>query len=686
MSVAEPETETGFFADFLADYFAECEEHLTLARRALLSLENSVNQPQVKRALLDDLFRSFHSLKGNSGMVGLRQAEQLAHEMESYLRALRQDQVALTPAGMDALIAGLTVLEEVLTARRAATPPPDIAPVLRQLAAITPENNPANPPAAAFALEKRPASSLPQGLPAEASARMAEARRQGLRVWRFEFTPAAALAARGVNVNLIRTRLQEVGELLHAAPLVTGQGGITFEFIIASQAEEKTFAGWDADGLRYRLYEAPPVPATIAAEAEAASASPVAGRAPAHVVRVELARLDELMRMVGELVISRAQLENKLKRIESTLEAAAWRSLQETSQAIERQLRDLREGIMQTRMVPVGEIFERMQFVLRDLARESDRRVRLELSGQETEIDKYLVERMLDPLLHLVRNAVSHGLEPAAERAAAGKAAEGRLALRAFTAGETVVLEIEDDGRGIDAAGVAARAQALGLLPAGAELDEEALLNLLCTPGFSTREAADRASGRGVGMAVVQRTILELGGTLSLRTQAGHGTRFTIELPLTLAIADALIARVRNQTYAVPQAVVREVIEIDPATINRLEHHEIISYRGGVLPLIRLGRFFRLADGGWAGAETAALYAFVVGSVANPVGLVVDRIIGQREIVVRALTDPLVQVQGVAGATELGDGRPVLILDAAALVRSAAVRRLTNGYVSSKPE
>lgn len=686
MSVTEPEIENDFFAGFLDDYFAECDEHLTLARRALLSLEASVNQPQVNRGLLDDLFRSFHSLKGISGMVGVREAEQLAHEMESYLRNLRQDQGVLTPEGMDALIVGTRVLEEVVIARRNQAPPPEITLVLNQLSQVTSETQAVSgslslvkgPAAVKEAVEQKTpvAKPLQTSLSTEAAARLEDMRQRGLRVWRFEFIPASALAARGINVNVIRARLQEIGELIHAAPKVSGQGGITFEFIIASDADESTFADWRDDGLSYSLLTPPsaPPPVPNGDELKASAPGAASSRAPVHVVRVELERLDELMRMVGELVISRSHLENKLKRVEAALHPAEWRSLQETNQAIERQLRDLREGIMQTRMVPVGEIFERMQFVVRDLARESGRQIRLELSGQETEIDKYLVERMMDPLLHLVRNAVSHGLEPYDERLAAGKVGECKLALRAFTAGETVVIEIEDDGRGIDSEFVVARAHLAGLVPANATLDAESLLDLICAPGFSTREEADRASGRGIGMTVVQKTILELGGTLALSTKVGQGTRFTIELPLTLAIAEALIARVRNQTYAVPQSTVREVIEIEPAAIRFLENNEIIHYRGGVLPLIRLGRFF-----GLPGKDSNSLYAFVVGSVTHPIGIVVDRIVGQREIVVRSMTDPLVQVQGISGATELGDGRAVLILDVSALVRSAAgFRRAAN--------
>ncbi|WP_020480618.1 chemotaxis protein CheA, partial [Kamptonema formosum] len=500
----------------------------------------------------------------------------------------------------------------------------------------------------------------------------------------------------------------------------------------------------------------PPAPAAAPSAPAAAPSAPAPppALAPANIVRVDLARLDELMRMVGDLVISRARLEDNLARLEETVPANQLRPLRETNQAMERQLRQLRQGVMRVRLVPVGEIFARMQFVVRDLARERQKKVTLELSGQETEIDKFVVERMMDPLLHLVRNALSHGIESEEERVRAGKPPEGKIALRAIAAGEMVALEIEDDGRGVDAERVVERARALGLLgvdtfgknlctigtqifgstppgkraitsslslqargnfpAAGADskggqggIDSATLLDILCAPGFSTREQADLTSGRGVGMAIVKNRVLELGGTLTLETQPGTGSRFRIQLPLTLAIADALIVSVAGQTFAVPQSCVGEAIEVQPEAVTVFENSEIISYRGGVLPIVRLARLFGLSEpqhrgeaaprkvgpGGrseefparrspsLAPAEcertpppesssaTARFYAFVVGSGLNAVGIAVDRILGLREIVVRPLTDPLVSVPGIAGATELGDGRVVLIIDAPALTR-----------------
>ncbi|HKP86466.1 MAG TPA: chemotaxis protein CheA [Blastocatellia bacterium] len=665
LSIADSKAQSDFFEEFLDDYFAESEEHLTVLRRGLLALESFVNQPHVNRPLLDELFRSFHSLKGISGMVGVREAEHLAHEMESYLRALRQGDVMLSGRGLEALIAGTKVLEQVISARREMKSPPDIAPVISRLQSILPARNPVIKPA------ESPAPSGGQAKTAGDN-QVVDRGESATKLWRFEFAPTPALAALGVSVTTVRARLGEIGELKTSAPRVLPGGGIAFEFVVATRQDESSFAALGQDGLTYELIQEPdstPAPAVKADSSEAGDETAAPVITPSSIVRVSLSRLDELMRMVGELVISRARLEDNLKSAEPDMPATRWRPLQETNSVIERQLRDLREAVMRVRMVPVGEIFERMRFVVRDLAREYQKKVRLELSGQETEIDKLLIERMMDPLLHLVRNAVSHGLESASERAGAGKPAEGVIMLRAFTAAETVVIEVEDDGRGIDRERVVERAQQAHLIADGTKIDDQVLLDLICSPGFSTRDEADRASGRGVGMAIVQTTVLGLGGAFQLYSEAGRGTKFTIQLPVTLAVADALIVTAGGQRFAVPQSAVREVIEVEPRSVKSFESNEVIHYRGGVLPLIRLARLFGLEEN-----YDRAFHAFVVGQGSNAAGVAVTRILGQREIVVRAINDPLIQVNGISGATELGDGRVVLILDAAALVK-----RQTNG-------
>ena len=567
MSDPHPDNGGEFFAQFLDDYFAECDEHLTLVRRHLLALEERAGQPFAEPSLLDELFRSFHTLKGISAMVDLSEAEQLAHHMESYLRALRQNEARLGEEGVEALMAATTVLEQVIAARRRGEAAPVIDATVARLQAVVSEPAPAPDELAPLragdeSAETAESERSPARTPGHAS------HSEKTRTWRFEFAPTPALSERGVNVNSVRARLQEIGELLQATPHVREQGGIVFEFVVATGVEESVFAGWHEDNLTYTPVEeaaavgtqppttgraAPTSAADEVGDARQAPATPAASMlAPSNVVRVDLARLDELMRLIGELVTGRARLDDSLKQLKRHVAPAEWRALQETSLAMSRQLRDLREGVMRVRMVQVGEIFERMKFVVRDLGRESGKEIKLELRGQETEMDKFLVERMMDPLLHLVRNAVSHGLEPVEERAARGKPPEGKITLRAATSGDNVLIEIADDGRGVDAERVAARARERGLIAGDVSLDEALLLELICAPGFSTRDEADRASGRGVGMDVVASTIEELGGTLTLATEKNRGTRFTIELPLTLAIADALIAGVGDQTVRPP--------------------------------------------------------------------------------------------------------------------------------------
>jgi len=264
-----------------------------------------------------------------------------------------------------------------------------------------------------------------------------------------------------------------------------------------------------------------------------------------------------------------------------------------------------------------------------------------------------------------VRNAFSHGIENADQRLAASKPAEGTIVLRAFASGESVIIQIRDDGQGIDRAQVAQRATSLNI-PLPEQLDQAGVLSLLCAPGFSTRDEADLTSGRGVGMAVVKTTVSELGGTLALETTPGQGTQFTLRLPLTLSIVDTLIVSVGDHTCAVPQAFVEEIVLISEKSITTIKQVETTPYRDGLLPLVRLRSLFRAEP-----SKRNESPVLVVSSDRGSTGLVVDRVHTRREVVVRPMRDPLIQVPGIAGATELGDGRPVLILDALALTRGA---------------
>jgi len=650
-----PHQPADFASSFMDDYFAECEEHLHVVRAGLLTLEASIGGDAPAGAV-EELFRSFHSLKGISAMVELREAERLAHEMESCLRAIGTGELPVAAPALDALVDGVHALEQVIAARRGENRMPSIVEAMRRLTDIAAASHPAlSPPALAKSMTA-PEPAVP--------------------VWRVTFTPTAALVARGIKVDTIRGRLAEYGHIQTVAPRVTA-GGIAFDFVIASDQGD-VLASWEDDGVTVELLPAAtdgriatvPLPATLDDAPDSSStARPADSPAPTNFVRVDLGRLDDLMRLVGDLVVSRARLEDTLQRVETFMPSTEWRTLQEHSASIERHLRDLREGVMRVRLVPVGEIFRRMPFVVRDLARDSGKRLRLDLAGQATEIDKFLIERMMDPVLHLVRNAVSHGIEDPAERARAGKPPEGTIKLSASTIGESVLLEVTDDGRGLDVAAISRRARDRGLSIQDGLLDARELLDVICAPGFSTREAADRVSGRGVGMSVVRDTIQDLGGTLSVETTPAKGTTFRMTLPLTLAITDALIVHAGDRTFAVPQSAISEVADVESRTIRRLENNELVPHRDEALPVVRLVRLFAIAE-----TPRQRFHMIVVRSGSTAVGILVDRIVGQREIVVKTLKDPLIKVTGVSGATELGDGRLVLILDPVALTRSVRGR------------
>ena len=634
--MSNPDQPPDNFVDgFLAEYYAECDEHLTTVRRILLSAEHRPSS--LTPLALEELFRSFHSIKGLSGMVEVREAELVAHHLESCLRSLRGRTASVTHDTLSTLIEGTQGLEQVIAARRSGDPAPPTDDLVARLEAL----------ASSLAEAQQDVEVVEQ----DVSTRRPR--------WRVVFSPSAELAARGIGVDRVRAILTDAGDIVEASPLVSSDGAIRFAFVIEGLLDDPDVADWRDQGLVVTRLPDPKV--------EPEKAPTVL--APSHYVRVDLSRLDDLMRMIGDLVIGRARLGEALSRIEPLVPPIEWRAVQDHSTALERQLRDLREGVMRVRLVPVSEIYRRMPLVVRDLAREAGKQVVVETQGQDTEIDKFLIEQMLDPVLHLVRNAVSHGIETPAERRVAGKPETATLNLRASSVGDLVVLEVADDGRGVDAEEVVVKARAAGMDVPEGPISTETLLSILCAPGFSTRAAADRASGRGVGMAVVQTTVQELGGKLALDTAPGQGTRFIIELPITLAITDAILARVGTQTFAVAQSAIREVIEVDPASVRAIEKNELAPYRDGALPILRLSRLFNLDA-----RPGRSLHVFVVGQGSSAVGLAVDRIIGQREIVVRPLADTLVKVEGVVGATDLGDGRAVLILDGQRLAAHARKR------------
>jgi two-component system chemotaxis sensor kinase CheA len=420
---------------------------------------------------------------------------------------------------------------------------------------------------------------------------------------------------------------------------------------------------------------------------EQPSARELTLRSVTQTVRVDIRKLDHLMNIVGELAIVRsvvAKLEARVRTDPGLREIAS--DLQRLHRSFDRHLGQMQNGILEVRMVPLGQVFDKLARIVRQISREHDKQVNLVVTGAETEIDKLIVEELSDPLMHMIRNAIDHGIEDKDERMRVGKPPVGTIALNAFQKGNHVVIEVEDDGKGMDPAVIIAAAIRRGLVSEAEarEMGVKEVLALVFQPGFTTREEATSLSGRGVGMDIVKTNMAALGGVVDISSEVGIGTKMTITLPITLAIISVLILEVSGRTFCMPLASVEEAIVFDEALVKTFEGREVMTQRGQTLPLARLARLFQLEGwrpGVWVNEEAKTpkppevrpgqkpkSYVVVATVGERRVGFVVDRLVGQQDIVIKALGRSLKKVKGIAGATELGDQRVGLVLDAAALI------------------
>jgi two-component system chemotaxis sensor kinase CheA len=370
-----------------------------------------------------------------------------------------------------------------------------------------------------------------------------------------------------------------------------------------------------------------------------------------------LDKVDKLVNMVGELVITEAMLRAQTRELPAEAFAGLLRGVDELSQ----HTRELQEAVMSVRMQPVKSVFSRMPRIVRDLSAQLGKDIRLEMAGENTEVDKTVIESLSDPLTHMIRNSVDHGIEPPEKRKEAGKPAQGTIKLSADHRGGRIVIEIRDDGAGINRAKVLAKARDKGLVAPDAAISDEECDNLIFLPGFSTAEKVSNVSGRGVGMDVVKRNIESLEGTVRLSTEPGKGSLFTISLPLTLAILDGMIVRVGREHYIVPITSIIETLRPKPGTLKAVQgHNDVLNVRGEFIPIMYLYRIFCIPQ---AEADPAKALVVLVEGSGGKMGLVVDELIGQQQVVIKSLEANADPVQGISGATILGDGRVSLILD-----------------------
>ncbi len=653
-------------ADFLPAYLTEVEELLGAAHAHLLALETAARQNTPSPRTVRELFRALHTIKGLSAMIDVEPIVSLAHWMETTLRHANQLGGRLPESSIEPLMEGVRAIEHrvrQLAAHKPVSPVP--RPLIERLERLDPATSGsfgASTPTITLVLEPALASKLS----ATDHEQLVSGVAAGRRAVRVDYVPSAERAAQGLTINSVRERLSRLAEIVKVLPVAgptSGGGNLTFALLVLTQAQDavllEAVGGPPATLASMAEPEAiaPALPELSAPEEEATAEEPRRG----GVLRVEVARLDDALEKLAALVVNRSKLARAVADL--TAVGAPTRELAQVLQENARQLRDLRASILHLRMVRVGDVLERLPLLVRGLRRATGKQVRLELEVGDAELDKSVADRLLPALVHLVRNAVDHALEPPEERRAAGKSEEGvlRIACHARTSG-SLELTVADDGRGVDAAAVAARAG----VPVPATSAE--LLELLCRPGLSTRASADATSGRGMGMDIVKRIIIgQLGGELGLDTRPGAGTTFTVCVPFTITIVDAFVFECAALRYAVAVSAVEEIIEVDP---SRLVHPPgrgggltLVERRGTAVPLVSLERLLQREGG----REGPGLKAFIVRQRGLPVAFAVDRLLGQQEIVLRPLEDPLVRVPGVAGATDLGDGQPTLVLDLPAL-------------------
>ncbi len=665
--------------DELQLFLEEAEEQLQLLDQDIVLLEKEGPRPE----LLQEIFRAAHTLKGSSATIGHTKMAALTHSMENVLDQLRHGKAECSTELIDALLESLDGLrllkEEVETLQDCGFDPSELVERLNAVVAGSRDAPPAEDPTltAARAAEEQ---------------ELAES--DGLRIVVKIAEDCLLLAARCLQVYL---EASSFGAVIACSPSLEAienqQATHRMELVVRTgQVEEmvkavetlpdvlevivnQSEAGQEGGPHPEDSGEPGESKAAVSSPAQTTETGPDGGPANGggakslgKTVRIDVERLDHLMNLVGELVIDRTRLAQLGGQLQSKYDDLSVGDLNETSQHIGRIVDELQESIMKARMLPVESLFNRLPRLVRDLAQRSGKKVDFVVEGRETELDRSVIEELHDPLVHLLRNSVDHGIEAPEKRAADGKTDVGKIRLAAMHQENRILIRVEDDGAGIDPAKVKATALKKGILTAEAaeRLSDQEAMELIFAPGFSTAETITDVSGRGVGMDIVRTNIEKLNGSVTVESRPGEGTRFTLELPLTLAIIDALMVGLGDQILAIPLVSVVETLRVLRSEIQWINKRQAIQLRESVLPLIGLDHALGLPSCS-TGSDRAFVVAVRVGD--NRFGLVVDSLLGELQVVIKSLGRQVGTIAGVTGATILGDGRVALILDVPSLVK-----------------
>ncbi|TNJ64314.1 chemotaxis protein CheA [Paenibacillus hemerocallicola] len=677
---------------YLSMFIDESKEHLQALNDNMLKLEASPEDI----GIVQSIFRSAHTLKGMSATMGFEDLASLTHEMENVLDLVRNHKLAMNPFIFDAIFKSLDSLEAMVEdIINGGTGKADVREIIAILKSIvsgdyekgTPD---ASKPAAAAVsseaeLDEFQYSVLMQSLEA------------GLGVYCLQVSVQDTCVLKAARAYMVFNYLEQNGEVVKSNPSVediekekfdktftvyfvseTGKEELEKQVGNISEIESVGVEKLDADGLKRKMQKTQAATASseagaaqqeaapaAASKAEAASPKAPAGGGTAvasRTIRVDIERLDVLMNLFSELLIDRVRLEQLASEVRRN-------DLTETVEHMARVSSDLQNIVLKLRMVPIDNVFNRFPRMVRDLAKNLEKKVDLVIAGADTELDRTVIDEIGDPLVHLLRNSVDHGVETLPERTAAGKPETGNVYLRAFHSGNHVFIEIEDDGKGINRDKVLATALKRGVVtPEQAKtLTDEEVYLLLFAAGFSTAEKISDVSGRGVGLDVVKTKIESLGGHVQVTSKLGAGTKFSVQLPLTLSIISAMLVRLGSEKYAIPLSSIVETSVIRKEHIRRVHGNKMMDFRNSIIPLLSLSSLFEVPD--FSEENESETEVVIVRKGDKLVGLMVDEFIGQQEIVLKTLGKYLTNLFAVSGATILGDGQVALIIDTNALIK-----------------
>ena len=676
-------------------FLDESHEHLQSLNEGLLRLEENMEEIDA----VNDIFRNAHTLKGMSATMGFAKIAELTHEMEDVLDLVRKSQLKLNEDIMDTLFKCLDSLEQMVDSvgNGEAEDVVDVSDLVAKLSSIS-KGTPA--PAAA------PAAAAPAGAAAPTGAAdgtdlelddidldvMKKAKEAGMNLFHVKVTLMETCVLTAARSVMVMHALDEVGDVIKSIPpaedLEQEKFERSFDVLIAtssdaeavqnavdtvSEIEDIAVNAIDPDKVGKEAAPAPAAapaapavstakPAAPAAKKESAkpAAAPAKKQHQSQSVRVDIEKLDTLMNLMGELVINKVRLE----QIGQTHRMS---DLMETLEQMDRVTGDLQNIVMKVRMVPVSAVFNRFPRMVRDVSKELGKDINLTIEGEETELDRTVIDEIGDPIMHLLRNSLDHGVESPDKREAKGKSRVGEVGLIARHEGNNVVIMITDDGAGIDADKIRRKAVEKGMISQDEadRLDDADAVRLIFLPGFSTAEQITDISGRGVGMDVVRSKIEALSGHVDVETHIDEGSVFKIKLPLTLAIIQAMLVQVQEEMYAIPLGSIDSTINIEPTDIQTVQNKEVIVLRGEIIPIIRMEEALQVPHT----KDSDELFVVVVHAGEAKAGIVVDNLIGQQEIVIKTLGNLFAGLKLFGGATVLGDGTVALILDVATMIQ-----------------